>query len=111
MDFNCYFCTELQIKIIMNTISIDKNLYNYVSRCAKRSSMDVNVFVESILKYGLNELYSISDDNIGLNDRKSVLDKEALVAAAEYAISECDSGNGFVNDDIESVIANRRGWK
>lgn len=95
----------------MNTISIDNNLYNYVSRCAKHRSMDVNVFVESILKYGLNELYSISDDNVGLNDNKTVLDKDVLVAAAKYAISESDSGNGFVNEEIESLIANKRGWK
>lgn len=94
----------------MNTISINNSLYNYVSRCAEHSSMDINTFVEAVLKYGLNDLYPTSAD-AGIHDCNHIIPKNILVAAAEYALSECNAGKGISNDDVESVIADRRGWK
>ena len=94
----------------MNTILINNSLYNYVSRCAKHSSMDVNTFVEAVLKYGLDDLYPTPGD-AGIHDCNHTMPKAVLVAAAEYAISECNAGKGIPNDDVESVIADRRGWK
>lgn len=95
----------------MNTISINNSLYSYVSRCAKHNSMDVNAFVEAVLKYGLDELYPMSDDGAVIHDSNRTIQKDVLIAAAEYAISECNAGNGIPNDDVESIIAGRRGWK
>lgn len=42
----------------------------------------------------------------------TVISKEALVAAAKYAISESEAGEGIANEDVESAIASSisKGW-
>ena len=94
----------------MNTsISIDSGLFNFAVKCAKVEKIDVNQLIESILWNGLDQLQlPISDSENEMSDLDT-LPKSALVSAAEYALSE--SNKGISNDDVESVISKRRGWR
>lgn len=88
----------------MNTISINSDIYLGAAEYANRHKTSVQEMVEDFLK-------KFQNVQAGTDENKCAINKDVLIAAAEYAISEYDSGNGFVNDDLESVIANRRGWK
>ena len=39
------------------------------------------------------------------------LPKSVLISAAEYALSDYGKSRGVSNEDLESVIAEKRGWR
>ena len=96
----------------MNTsISIDTSLFNFAVKCAKVEKVDVNQLIESILWNGLDQLQSpLSDTDDELSEMEA-LQKSVLISAAEYALSESNKERGISNDNVESVISKRRGWR
>ena len=96
----------------MNTsISIDSGLFNFAVKCAKIEKIDVNQLIESILWNGLDQLQSpLSDTDDELSEMEA-LPKSVLISAAEYALSDYGKSRGVSNEDLESVIAEKRGWR
>ena len=96
----------------MNTsISIDSGLFNFATKCAKIEKVDVTQLIESILRSGLDQLQLPISENEDNFAEKDTLPKSVLISAAEYALSDYRNSRGISNDDIESVIAERRGWR
>ena len=92
-------------------MSIDTSLFNFAVKCAKVEKIDVNQLIETILWNGLDQLQlPLSDTDNELSDME-VLPKSVLISAAEYALSESNKDHGISNDDVESVISKRRGWR
>ena len=96
----------------MNTsISIDSSLFNFAVKCAKVEKIDVNQLIESILWDGLDQLQLPLSDTDNDSSDMEALPKSVLISAAEYALSESNKDRGISNDDVESVISKRRGWR
>ena len=96
----------------MNTsISIDSGLFNLAAKCAKIEKVDVNQLIESILWNGLDQLQLSMPKNENVFSEEVTLPKSVLISAAEYALSESNKDRGISNDDVESVISKRRGWR
>ena len=92
-------------------MSIDTSLFNFAVKCAKVEKVDVNQLIESILWNGLDQLQSpLSDTDDELSEMEA-LPKSVLISAAEYALSESNKERGISNDNVESVISKRRGWR
>ena len=113
MRNNAYLCSgTYKERTNMNTsISIDTSLFNFAVKCAKVEKVDVNQLIESILWDGLDQLQSpLSDTDDELSEMEA-LPKSVLISAAEYALSESNKERGISNDNVESVISKRRGWR
>ena len=96
----------------MNTsISIDSGLFNLAAKCAKIEKVDVNQLIESILWNGLDQLQLSMPKNENVFSEEVTLPKSVLISAAEYALSESNKERGISNDNVESVISKRRGWR
>ena len=92
-------------------MSIDTSLFNFAVKCAKVEKVDVNQLIESILWDGLDQLQSpLSDTDDELSEMEA-LPKSVLISVAEYALSESNKERGISNDNVESVISKRRGWR
>ena len=113
---NRFFALSLQRinkeRTNMNTsISIDSSLFNFAVKCAKVEKIDVNQLIESILWDGLDQLQLPLSDTDNESSDMEALPKSVLISAAEYALSESNKDRGISNDDVESVISKRRGWR
>ena len=77
----------------------------YLQRKYKRKGIFMNTAT-------IKSTYSIPDDMAKIHDDNRSISKEALVAAAKYAISESETGECIANEDVESAIASSisKGW-
>ena len=96
----------------MNTsISIDSGLFNLAAKCAKIEKVDVNQLIESILWNGLDQLQLSMPKNENVFWEEVNLPKSVFIFVVGYALLDYGKSRGVSNEDLESVIAEKRGWR